>query len=220
MHTEGRVLLDLRWWGLGLAHRKWIAAVVLGIAVTLLAAESAIAAVHDLRTILLRPSDAPAGLSHPVYKLFTHPPQPYGYDMTLTVQVSGGAKAHLTCHAGSGWTQGLIDFFAPSSPGVEMGLCAGLFKTATAAHQQYHIYTASFGTAIKAGYMRLLTKAQIGDESVAFSPRPSRPQSGRTSYTLIFRRSNALVYLVYTGPSGYSASSFVRLGHATSSRLH
>jgi hypothetical protein len=179
----------------------------------------ALAAVRDLRSALLRPSDAPPGLSHPVYKLYTHPPRPYSYDMTLSVPVSGSGTAHLSCHAGSGWMQGLIDFFIPSAPGLEMGLCAGLFKTATTAHQQYHIETAGFGAAITTGYMRLLTKARIGDESVAFGPRVSR-QRGRASYTLIFRRANALVYLVYTGPSRYADSTFVRLGRVTNSRLH
>lgn len=179
-----------------------------------------LAAAHDLRSALLRPSDAPPGLSHPVYKLYTHPPSPYSYDMSLNVPVSGSGTAHLSCHAGSGWTQGLIDFFVPSAPGLEMGLCAGLFTTATTAHQQYRIQTAGFGAAITTGYMRLLTKARIGDESIAFGPRVSQRQRGRASYTLIFRQGNALVYLAYTGPSRYADSTFVRLGRVTSSRLH
>jgi hypothetical protein len=184
---------------------------------------AALAAVRDLRSALLRPSDAPPGLSHLVYKLYTHPPRLSG-PMTLSVPVSGSATAHLSCHAGSGWSQGLIDFFvpSPSAPGVQMGLCAGLFTTAATAHQQYHVETAGFGTAITTGYARLLTKARIGDESVAFGLglRAPQRQRGRASYTLIFRRANALVYLIYAGPPRYAASTFIRVGRVTNSRLH
>jgi hypothetical protein len=179
--------------------------------------------VHDLRSALLRPSDAPPGLSRLVYKLYPHPQHVSG-PMTLSVPVAGGGTAHLSCQAGSGWREGLIDFFVPNprAPGLEMGLCTGLFATTTTAHQQYRIETAASGTAVTTGYMRLLTKTRIGDESVAFGlgPRVPQRQRGRASYTLIFRHSNTLVYLIYAGPSRYAAATFVRLGQRTNVRLH
>jgi hypothetical protein len=181
----------------------------------------ALAAVHDLRSALLRPSDAPPGLSRLVDRLYPHPQHVSG-PLTLNVPVSGGGTAHLSCQAGSGWTQGLIDFFVPSAPGLELGLCAGLFPTTTSAHQQYRIQTAGFGPAISTGSARLLTTARIGDESIALGvgSRAPQRQSGRASYTVLFRRANVVVYLIYTGPSRYAASSFVRLGRLTNSRLH
>lgn len=192
------------------ARRTSVLAAALCVALTVLTALPAYAAVHDVRSGLLRASDAPAGFSHPSYKVYT---KPLG-EMTITM-ISGGHKGSIGCSIENGATKGLIETFTPSQPGSNLLLCITLYPTATDAHQLYQFATGSYEQAVKHGFRLKLYKPGIGDESIVLGTTVNQLRS----YNLTFRHSNALVSLVAFAVS-LPYSSVVRLGRIVNSRLH
>jgi len=61
-----------------------------------------------------------------------------------------------------------------------------------------------------------LAAQRIGNEAAAVGVTGH----GMGVYGLLFRHRNAVIMLVYVGPSSFSPASFTRLGHMTDVRLH
>lgn len=200
----------------------------------------ALAYVNDITTGLLPASAAPAGFSAPKDQVYLR----FHSDMSVKThpgRTASPACISDKSFSREGWKQGMIEAF-PSQQVKSvrtLTLCAWRFKTVGGAQKAYGFEVNPLKTDLKpkstpkkvskgktkkkaAGKvvsrtkntLKLLSKARIGDESLAVEGG-----TGLITYALYFRNANALVEIKYTGPSSFSPPSFLSLGRTVNSKL-
>lgn len=212
----------------GAPRRYWRgimrALAAVGLAVLTIRTGASALAADQLRGAVLRPSDAPAGFSHPHVKMYTH------FRTRLEVPMrAGGARSSGACalprsFARYEWRRGLIEAFDVSHPPMTLELCASLFKTPRDAHAAYVDYSrATLAPLITYDRMKRLPIRGIGDEAMAVGGPAATCNCGgmraTEEYGLVLRQGTVVVDLAYVGPSSFAPAQFVRLGYRIDSRL-
>lgn len=200
------------------------AMVAAGLAALMVQTVAPALAADQLRSAVLRPSDAPAGFSHPYVKMYTH------FRTRLEVATrAGGTRSTAACalprsFSRYGWRRGLIEAFDVTGSPMTLELCASVFKTPVDAHAAYLDYLrATLTPLLTYDRMKRLPIHGIGDEAMAIGGPASTCNCGgmraTQEYGMILRLGAVVVDLAYVGPSSLAPTQFVRLGHRIDSRL-
>jgi hypothetical protein len=163
-------------------------------------------------------SDAPPGLSTPHSRIYTH----FTRKMTVATKTAGvPGKGTTDCtvlasFAHDGWIQGLVEGFDSDSFLHTLSLCASAFQTPQGAHTAYAAARTDLVHYLKKHHLHSTPIPSIGAESSGYAAS----QGGLELGQIIFRHDNAVVVLIYIGPSSYSFNNLIALAQTTDRRLH